>query len=247
MRKEDNQKVYFGDKKVEKLEKKEGVESIFSKVSDNYDLMNDLMSVGTHRYWKECMIDWLEPFVGMKIIDVAGGTGDISLRFLKRVNGEGTAVVCDPNDSMIEYGKKKNQSNQNIEWTTAPAENLPFENESFDAYLVSFGVRNFDNIKKSLDEAHRVLKSGGRFICLEFSKVQNEDLSKLYNVYSKMIPIFGKIIVGDEKPYKYLVESIKKFANQEELLELMKKNKFQNCSYRNLSGGIVAIHSGWKV
>ena len=121
----------------------------------------------THRYWKECMIDWLEPFVGMKIIDVAGGTGDISLRFLKRINGAGEAVVCEKIYAMIEYGKKKINSNQNIEWITAPAENLPFENEFFDAYLVSFGVRNFDNIKKSLDEAHRVLKSGGRFIYLE--------------------------------------------------------------------------------
>ena len=176
-------------------------QEVFNIVANKYDLINDVMSAGTHRYWKECMIDWLEPFIGMKIIDVAGGTGDISLRFLKRINGAGEAVVCDPNSSMIECGKKKNQSNQNIEWVTAPAENLPFENESFDAYLVSFGVRNFDNIKKSLNEAHRVLKSGGRFICLEFSKVQNQELSKLYTFYSKMIPIFGKIIVGDEKPY----------------------------------------------
>ena len=221
-------------------------QEVFNIVANKYDLMNDVMSVGTHRYWKECMIDWLEPFVGMKIIDVAGGTGDISLRFLKRVNGEGEAVVCDPNGSMIEYGKKKNPSNQNIKWVTAPAENLPFEDESFDAYLVSFGVRNFDNIKKSLDEAHRVLKSGGRFICLEFSKVQNQELSKLYTVYSKMIPIFGKIIVGDEKPYKYLTKTIENFPSQEKFKQMIEESHFSNVEFRNLFNGVVAIHSGWK-
>tara|TARA_B100000029_G_scaffold299644_1_gene292590 strand:- start:90 stop:677 length:588 start_codon:yes stop_codon:yes gene_type:complete len=192
------------------------------------------------------MIDWLGPFIGMKIIDVAGGTGDISHRFLKRINGEGKAIVCDPNSSMIEYGKKKNQSNQNIEWVNASAENLPFENETFDAYLVSFGVRNFDNIRKSLDEAHRVLKLGGRFICLEFSKVQNHELSKLYSMYSKMIPVFGKIIVGDEKPYKYLTRTIENFPSQEKFKQMIEESNFSNVEFRNLFNGVVAIHSGWK-
>ena len=221
-------------------------QEVFNIVANRYDLMNDVMSVGTHRYWKECMIDWLGPFIGMKIIDVAGGTGDISHRFLKRINGEGKAIVCDPNSSMIEYGKKKNQSNQNIEWVNASAENLPFENETFDAYLVSFGVRNFDNIRKSLDEAHRVLKLGGRFICLEFSKVQNHELSKLYSMYSKMIPVFGKIIVGDEKPYKYLTRTIENFPSQEKFKQMIEESNFSNVEFRNLFNGVVAIHSGWK-
>jgi demethylmenaquinone methyltransferase/2-methoxy-6-polyprenyl-1,4-benzoquinol methylase len=221
-------------------------QEVFNVVANKYDLMNDVMSVGTHRYWKECMIDWLTPFPGMKIIDVAGGTGDVSFRFLKRVNGQGEAVVCDPNNTMIEYGKRKNQFSENIEWITAPSEKLPFENESFDAYLVSFGVRNFDDIKKALDEAHRVLKIGGRFICLEFSKVQNQKLSKLYSVYSKMIPIFGKIIVGDEKPYKYLTRTIENFPSQERFKRIIEESNFSNVEFRNLFNGVVAIHSGWK-
>ena len=221
-------------------------QEVFNVVANKYDLMNDVMSVGTHRYWKECMIDWLAPFPGMKIIDVAGGTGDVSFRFLKRVNGQGEVVVCDPNNTMTEYGKKKNQFSENIEWITAPSEKLPFENESFDAYLVSFGVRNFDDIKKALDEAHRVLKIGGRFICLEFSKVQNRELSKLYSVYSKIIPIFGKIIVGDEKPYKYLTKTIKNFPSQERFKRTIEESHFSNVEFRNLFNGVVAIHSGWK-
>ena len=221
-------------------------QEVFNVVANKYDLMNDVMSVGTHRYWKECMIDWLAPFPGMKIIDVAGGTGDVSFRFLKRVNGQGEVVVCDPNNTITEYGKKKNQFSENIEWVTAPAEKIPFENESFDAYLVSFGVRNFDDIKKALDEAHRVLKKGGRFICLEFSKVQNQELSKLYSVYSKMIPIFGKIIVGDEKPYKYLTRTIENFPSQERFKRIIEESHFSNVEFRNLFNGVVAIHSGWK-
>ena len=221
-------------------------QEVFNTVANKYDLMNDVMSVGIHRYWKECMIDWLEPFPGMKIIDVAGGTGDISARFLKRINGQGEAVVCDPNSSMTEYGKKKNQFAKSIRWVNSPAEKLPFKNETFDAYLVSFGVRNFDDVKKSLDEAYRVLKVGGRFICLEFSKVQNEDLSKLYRAYSKIIPIFGKIIVGDEKPYKYLTETIENFPSQENFKNIVEESNFSNVKFRNLFNGVVAIHSGWK-
>tara|TARA_B100000579_G_scaffold435906_1_gene460366 strand:+ start:511 stop:1191 length:681 start_codon:yes stop_codon:yes gene_type:complete len=221
-------------------------QEVFNIVANKYDLMNDIMSAGTHRYWKECMIDWLNPFEGMKIIDVAGGTGDISQRFLKRVNGKGESTVCDPNESMIEYGKKKNKFTSNIEWVNAPAENLPFANNTFDAYLVSFGVRNFDDIKKSLYEAQRVLKIGGRFICLEFSKVQNKDLSRLYEIYSKMIPIFGKIVVGDEKPYQYLTKTIENFPTQEKFQRIIEDSNFSNVEFRNLFNGIVAIHSGWK-
>tara|TARA_B100001769_G_C21972305_1_gene523002 strand:+ start:48 stop:728 length:681 start_codon:yes stop_codon:yes gene_type:complete len=221
-------------------------QEVFNKVANRYDLMNDIMSAGTHRYWKECMIDWLEPFRGMKVVDVAGGTGDISQRFLKRVYGQGEAVVCDPNDAMIQHGKKNNEFAKAIKWVTASAESLPFEDESFDAYLVSFGVRNFNDIKKSLDEAHRVLKSGGRFICLEFSKVQNKELSKLYGFYSKVIPIFGKIIVGDEKPYEYLTKTIENFPEQEKFKKMIEESNFSSVEFRNIFNGIVAIHSGWK-
>tara|TARA_B100001029_G_C14980317_1_gene405629 strand:- start:337 stop:1026 length:690 start_codon:yes stop_codon:yes gene_type:complete len=221
-------------------------QEVFNIVANKYDLMNDIMSVGTHRYWKECMIDWLEPFVGMKVVDVAGGTGDVSQRLLKRINGQGEVTVCDPNASMMEYGKKKNGFSNNIDWITAPAENLPFKNESFDAYLVSFGVRNFDDINKSLNEAHRVLKKGGRFICLEFSKVQNKEISRLYNIYSKIIPVFGKIIVGDEKPYQYLTSTIENFPTQEKFQTMIENSNFTNVEFRNLFNGVVAIHSGWK-
>jgi len=220
---------------------------VFNVVANKYDIMNDVMSAGTHRYWKECMIDWLSPLPGMKIIDVAGGTGDISFRYLKRVNAQGEATVCDPNINMVEYGKnKKNIFYEKINWTNAQAENLPFENETFDAYLVSFGVRNFLDINKALNEANRVLKKGGRFLCLEFSKVQNKNVSKLYDVYSKLIPIFGKIIVGDEKPYKYLNETIKSFPPQEKFKTMIEDNLFVNVEYRNIFNGVVAIHSGWK-
>ena len=221
-------------------------QEVFNIVANKYDLMNDVMSAGTHRYWKECMIDWLEPFVGMKIVDVAGGTGDVSTRFLKRIDGLGEAVVCDPNSAMIEYGKKKNEFANKIKWINAPAENLPFENEFFDAYLVSFGIRNFDDMKQSLKEAHRVLKVGGRFICLEFSKVQNKDLSKLYSLYSKIIPIFGKLVVGNEKPYQYLTKTIERFPTQEKFKQIIEQSNFSNVEFRNLFNGIVAIHSGWK-
>ena len=221
-------------------------QEVFNIVANKYDLMNDVMSAGTHRYWKECMIDWLEPFVGMKIVDVAGGTGDVSTRFLKRIDGLGEAVVCDPNSAMIEYGKKKNEFANQIKWINAPAENLPFENEFFDAYLVSFGIRNFDDMKQSLKEAHRVLKVGGRFICLEFSKVQNKDLSKLYSLYSKIIPIFGKLIVGNEKPYQYLTKTIERFPTQEKFKQIIEQSNFSNVEFRNLFNGVVAIHSGWK-
>lgn len=221
-------------------------QKVFDIVANKYDLMNDVMSAGAHRYWKECMIDWLSPLPGMKIIDVAGGTGDISSRFLKRISAKGEATVCDPNSSMIKYGKKKNKFSKNINWVTAPAETLPFENEIFDAYLVSFGIRNFSDIQKALDEAHRVLKKGGRFLCLEFSTVQNQNLSKLYNVYSKIIPVFGKVIVGDEKPYEYLTKTIRNFPSQEKFKNIIEESNFSKVEYRNIFNGVVAIHSGWK-
>ena len=220
---------------------------VFDKVASKYDLMNDIMSAGTHRYWKECLLDWLGPKEGMKIIDVAGGTGDIAKRFLKRVNGNGSVVVCDPNKNMIKFGQNKYDKLKNkIEWVNSPAENLPFENNTFDAYIVSFGARNFTDMNKSISEAYRVLKGGGRIMCLEFSKVQDENLAKLYSLYSKIIPVVGKIIVGDEKPYEYLTETIKNFPSQELFKSIIEDGNFNNVEYRNIFNGVVAIHSAWK-
>ena len=220
---------------------------VFNKVASNYDLMNDLMSVGAHRYWKECLLDWLKPAYGMNIIDVAGGTGDIARRFLNRINGEGLVTVCDPNINMTKYGKrKKYKYDDRISWVNANAESLPFEDNTFDAYLVSFGARNFSDINQSLHEARRVLKNNGRLLCLEFSKVQNVNLAKMYSLYSKIIPVIGKVVVGDEKPYEYLTDTIEKFPSQETFRSIIKDNNFSDVEYRNIFNGVVAIHSAWK-
>jgi demethylmenaquinone methyltransferase/2-methoxy-6-polyprenyl-1,4-benzoquinol methylase len=220
---------------------------VFNKVASNYDLMNDLMSVGAHRYWKECLLDWLKPTYGMNIIDVAGGTGDIARRFLNRINGEGLVTVCDPNINMTKYGKqKKYKYDDRISWVNANAESLPFEDNTFDAYLVSFGARNFSDINQSLHEARRVLKNNGRLLCLEFSKVQNVNLAKMYSLYSKIIPVIGKVVVGDEKPYEYLTDTIEKFPSQETFRSIIQDSNFSEVEYRNIFNGVVAIHSAWK-
>ena len=230
------------------LQQKNGlVKEVFNKVFDKYDLMNDCMSLGIHRIWKKDFIQMMNPSSKKKLIDVGCGTGDIANLFIKATNNNSSILCIDPNKKMIVEGKKKLKKYKNIKWKVGFAENLNIPNNTYDFYTISFGLRNTNNINKSLSEAYRVLKRGGRFLCLEFSKIENSNLNFLYKNYSKILPFLGQIIVGDEKPYKYLVESIEKFVNQEELLELMKKNKFQNCSYRNLSGGIVAIHSGWKI
>ena len=230
------------------LQHKNGlVKEVFNKVFDKYDLMNDCMSLGIHRIWKKDFIQMMNPSSKKKLIDVGCGTGDIANLFIKATNNNSSILCIDPNKKMIVEGKKKLKKYKNIKWKVGFAENLNIPNNTYDFYTISFGLRNTKNINKSLSEAYRVLKKGGRFLCLEFSKIENSNLNFLYKNYSKILPFLGQIIVGDEKPYKYLVESIEKFSNQEELLELMKKNKFQNCSYRNLSGGIVAIHSGWKI
>ena len=220
---------------------------VFDKVASKYDIMNDIMSLGAHRYWKELLIDWLSPEKEMHIIDVAGGTGDVARRFLKRVKGKGKATVCDPNEFMVEEGKKNHNFKDKIEWIVASAEDLPFKENTFDAYLVSFGVRNFSNIEKSLGEAYRVLKPGGKFYCLEFSKAENETISNVYNFYSSIIPVMGKIIVGDEKPYEYLTETISNFPSQENFKKIIEGTKFKDVNYRNIFNGIVAIHNATKI
>ncbi len=230
------------------LQNKKGlVEKVFNKVFDKYDLMNDFMSFGIHRIWKKDLIMMMSPSKDKKLIDVACGTGDIGKLFLDTVNNSGKVFNVDSNKKMLDIGKKKNQSLKNTTWHINNAEKLKFKRNYFDYYTISFGLRNTKNINKSLNEAYRVLKPGGRFLCLEFSKVENDNLKLFYKKYSKLIPVIGEFVVGEKEPYEYLIESIEKFLNQDELLHCMNKNGFKNCSYRNLSGGIVAIHSGWKI
>ena len=223
------------------------VSKVFSDVFDKYDLMNDIMSLGVHRIWKKNMIHWMNPQKGNHLIDVASGTGDIAKSFLERIKFEGKVTCVEPNELMLKSGKNKLKNLNKIQWVYAGAEKLPLESETFDLYSVSFGIRNFSNINQSLKEAKRVLKTGGRIFCLEFSKVENEILKKLYRTYSKSIPYIGKYVTGKSEPYRYLVDSIDKFYHQEELSEIFRKNGFDKVEYRNLSGGIVAIHSGWKI
>ncbi len=220
---------------------------VFNSVFNKYDIMNDLMSLGIHRLWKQRFIEWMNPKKGDSLIDMAAGTGDIANAFLRRIKNQGHVSCVDPNKLMIEQGKKKLKYLKNIQWHISSAENLPFKDSIFDIYSVSFGVRNFSDTQKALREAHRVLKSGGRFICLEFSKVENEILNKIYKTYSKTIPFLGKYIVGDSEPYDYLIKTIDEFYDQESFKKIILNNGFNNVEYRNLSGGVVAIHSAWKI
>ena len=229
------------------LQNKDGlVKNVFNKVYDKYDLMNDFMSLGIHRIWKKDLIQLMNPSKGKKLIDVACGTGDLGKLYLDLVDANQKILCVDPNKGMIKKGKSKLKKYKNIKWIIASAENLPIQDNSCDYYTISFGLRNTKNLNKALSEAYRILKPGGRYLCLEFSKIENSNLNSFYKNYSKLIPLIGKIVVGEKEPYEYLIKSIENFINQPQLINLMEKNKFQNCTYRNLSGGIVAIHSGWK-
>ena len=223
------------------------VSKVFQDVADKYDLMNDLMSLGIHRLWKKQFIDYLNPQKNTKLVDVASGTGDIAKLFLKKVNYKSYVYCLDENKEMLDLNKKKFGETSNVKWFCGNAESLPFKNNHFDYYTISFCIRNTENINNALKEAYRVLKPGGRFLCLEFSKVKNEILNKFYKSYSKSIPLIGKLVVGKSEPYEYLINSIDKFDNQNQLLLKIKKQNFTNVSFKNLSGGIVAIHSAWKV
>ena len=230
------------------LQNKKGlIQNVFTKVYDKYHLMNDLMSLGIHRLWKKNMISWMAPSLKKKLIDMACGTGDLGKLFLENTNFTGKVLCIDPNSRMLKKGIERLSKYKNLTWKKGYAEKILAPDNSFDYYTISFGLRNTKNINKSLKEAYRVLKPGGRFLCLEFSKVQNYQLNNFYKKYSKLVPHIGELIVGEKKPYEYLIESIENFINQEELIELMCKNNFTKCSYRNLSGGIVSIHSGWKI
>ena len=230
------------------LQNKKGlVQNVFDKVYSQYDLMNDFMSLGIHRIWKKNLLNMMNPHNNQNLIDVACGTGDVAKLFLNFVNKSSKITCVDPNIGMLQKGKEKLKDFKNLKWINASAENLPVKDDSFDFYTISFGLRNTKNLNRALKEAYRVLKPGGRYLCLEFSKIQNSSLNFLYKNYSKIIPSIGKIVVGESEPYDYLVKSIEEFVSQEELLDLLKKNNFKECSYRNLSGGIVSIHSGWKI
>ena len=230
------------------LQNKKGlVQNVFNQVFDKYDIMNDFMSLGVHRVWKKNLLLMMNPTEKHKLVDVACGTGDIAKLFLNLTNSKTTITCVDPNKEMIKKAKQKLNIYKNLDWIIAHAEKLPFIKDEFDFYTISFGLRNTKNLDKALKEAYRILKPGGRYFCLEFSKIQNSSLNFIYKNYSKLIPSIGKFVVGQKEPYEYLIKSIENFIDQDELISLMEKNGFQKCSYRNLSGGIVSIHSGWKI
>jgi len=244
--------VAFGFRDVAAAEKPDLVKEIFSSVASRYDLMNDLMSGGVHRLWKDSFVDWLNPQPGMAVLDVAGGTGDVAFRIAARARakgGEAAVTVCDINLSMLEQGVRRPEANdRSITWVCGDAENLPIENATRDAYTIAFGIRNTTHLDRVLTEAHRVLKPGGRFLCLEFSRVAAPGLDRLYDVYSfAVLPRLGEVVAGDGAAYRYLAESIRRFPSQTAFAKLIAKCGFSQVKYRNLSGGIAAMHSGWKI
>ncbi|MCL5777680.1 bifunctional demethylmenaquinone methyltransferase/2-methoxy-6-polyprenyl-1,4-benzoquinol methylase UbiE [Limibaculum sp. FT325] len=242
--------THFGFQTIPEHEKAGRVHGVFSSVAARYDLMNDLMSAGVHRLWKDALIDWMAPRRGMRLLDVAGGTGDISFRFLRCVKGEGEAVVCDMTEAMLREGARRAEARgiHGLDWVTGDAMRLPFPDCSFDAYTIAFGIRNVTRIEDALAEAFRVLRPGGRFLCLEFSQMPVPMLQKLYDLYSfNVIPPMGRAVTGDRDSYQYLVESIRKFPDQETFAGMIRAAGFERVAYRNLSMGIAAIHSGWRL
>jgi len=242
--------THFGHETIPESEKAGRVHGVFTNVASNYDIMNDVMSVGIHRLWKDAMMDWLAPRDGQRLLDVAGGTGDIAFRFLKRAPGA-SAVVCDMTESMLISGQQRAEAEKQadkLEWIVGDAMALPFEDNSFDVYTISFGIRNVTRPQEALNEAFRVLRPGGRLMVLEFSQLPNDALQWAYDKYSyNVIPEMGKIIAGDRDSYQYLVESIRQFPDQDTFLAMVKEAGFEQAKYRNLSMGIAALHSGWKL
>lgn len=248
--------IHFGFQTVSEEDKSRKVYAVFESVANSYDTMNDAMSFGIHRFWKDKFMLSLYPCPGTRLLDVAGGTGDIAFRFLKYLNvptkDHGHVTVCDINKSMLEVGKlraeRKGYIGECISWQEGDAEELPFENDSYSAYTIAFGIRNVTHVDRVLSEAYRVLQPGGRFLCLEFSTVNNSVLQWLYDQYSfQVIPVMGQVIAGQWKPYQYLVESIRKFPNQENFKSMIENAGFCCVNYENLTCGIVAIHSGYKL
>lgn len=253
-----NDKVDFGFKKVDRDQKSNLVKEIFSGVAKKYDLMNDLMSAGVHRLWKNKMVEELDfskqSSAEVKVIDLAGGTGDIAFRIAKKFREKNLKCeidVVDINQEMLDVGKERAVDLNlfsDLKFTCCDGEKLSFADELFDFFTIAFGIRNFTNINAGLSEAYRVLKPGGKFICLEFSKVNDYFLQKIYDAYSfKVIPKIGEVILKDHHSYQYLVESIRKFPSQDEFKKMIEGAGFKNVSYRNLSFGAAAIHVGYKL
>jgi demethylmenaquinone methyltransferase / 2-methoxy-6-polyprenyl-1,4-benzoquinol methylase len=244
----------FGYRDVAEGDRQGLVNQVFASVAERYDLMNDLMSGGLHRLWKRDFITWLNPPKGeqaYRLLDVAGGTGDIALRYAAATGLNATATICDISPEMLAVGRRRVQDahlDGRITCIEGNAETLPFEASSFDAYTIAFGIRNVTHIDRALSEAFRVLRPGGRFLCLEFSQVQVPILDRLYDFHSfEVIPRLGKLTAGSAEPYQYLVESIRKFPKQEAFAGMIRSAGFERVNYRNLTGGIAAMHSGWKI
>ena len=240
----------FGFRDVDAKEKVQMVRGVFNSVASNYDLMNDLMSAGVHRVWKNAMMDWLAPRDGQHLLDVAGGTGDVAFRFLDRAPGA-RVTVCDMTESMLVEGRKRADAvdkADRLAWVTGDAMALPFADNSFDRYTISFGIRNVTRIPDALAEARRVLRPGGRLMVLEFSQLPVPALQWAYDRYSfNVIPPLGQVVAGDRDSYQYLVESIRRFPDQDTFAAMIRDAGFARVQYRNLSLGIAALHSGWVI
>jgi demethylmenaquinone methyltransferase / 2-methoxy-6-polyprenyl-1,4-benzoquinol methylase len=247
---DDDQTTHFGFQTVGEAEKAGMVHGVFTRVASKYDIMNDLMSGGVHRLWKDAMMDWLAPRPGQRLLDVAGGTGDVAFRFLKRAP-TATATVLDMTESMLVEGRKRAEADRladRLDWVVGDAMALPFADNTFDVYTISFGIRNVTRIPDALSEAFRVLRPGGRLMVLEFSQIPNESLQWLYDRYSfNVIPVMGQVVAGDRDSYQYLVESIRKFPDQETFAGMIRAAGFDQVKYRNLTMGVAALHSGWKL
>ncbi|CAH8489920.1 unnamed protein product [Schistosoma turkestanicum] len=256
--------THFGFETVATKDKQSKVNHVFENVSKKYDLMNDVMSFGIHRLWKDCFVNQIMPTDKLKYLDVAGGTGDIAFRLIKyakHINGVSKSMntkpvtgqnitVCDISPSMMEVGKLRAEELgfSSIQWVQGNAEKLPFNDGSFDVYTIAFGIRNCTHIEKVVAEAHRVLRPWGRFYCLEFSKVENDIFRNLYNAYSmQLIPVIGQLVAGDWGSYKYLVESIRKFPDQKEFAYIISQSRFDSVDWANYSNGIVSVHMGYKI
>ena len=241
--------THFGYQTVPEADKAGMVHGVFTRVASKYDIMNDLMSAGMHRLWKDAMMDWLAPRAGQRLLDVAGGTGDVAFRFLKR--GGGAAVVLDMTEGMLVSGRQRAEADLmagQLDWVVGDAMALPFADCTFDVYTISFGIRNVTRIGDALTEAFRVLRPGGRLMVLEFSQIPNEMLQKAYDLYSfNVIPVLGQVVAGDRDSYQYLVESIRQFPDQEAFAGMIRAAGFGLVSYRNLTMGVACLHSGWKL
>jgi demethylmenaquinone methyltransferase / 2-methoxy-6-polyprenyl-1,4-benzoquinol methylase len=251
---EDEETAAFGFRKVAAETRQGLVNEVFSTVAARYDLMNDLMSGGLHRLWKDDLITWLNPPRSKRpfeLIDVAAGTGDIALRALRDGGPGCRATLCDINPAMLEVGKDRLRQAglaAQASFALGNAEALPFAEGRFDAFTIAFGIRNVTQIDKALSEAHRVLKRGGRFLCLEFSCCEVPILDRLYDFHSfEVIPRLGALAAGAAEPYRYLVESIRAFPDQRRFAGMIGQAGFQRVGFRNLTGGIAAIHSGWRL